>query len=174
MNRRHATALIGISTAAVLGPSRAWSQDAGKANSSPLVGSWQLIALEDHRVPNPSFAFGRGSRGVIMYTPTGYMAVQIWRTPQPAFAAGYDKANLQQLKAVYEAFYAYNGKYDVDMSNRIVTHRIEASLRPEEIGKHYERAFEVSADRLTLTPMREGKRQPAHLTFQRVTPRGAE
>ncbi|MBV9271486.1 MAG: lipocalin-like domain-containing protein, partial [Candidatus Eremiobacteraeota bacterium] len=47
-----------------------------------MVGVWVLTGLEDHRPPSPLFAFAPGSQGLIIYTSSGLMSVQIARKPQ--------------------------------------------------------------------------------------------
>ena len=105
---------------------------------------------------------------MIIYTATGEMAVQIARNPQSKFSSEYEQAKPEEIRTAYEGYYAYFGKYDADLDRKIVTHHVEASLRPGEIGVNYQRAFELSGDRLVLIPMEHGKQAPARLTFQRV------
>ncbi len=136
--------------------------------SNPLIGTWSLVSIEDHRAPSVLFALGPNPRGIIIYTATGEMAVQIARDPQSKFSSGYERAKPEEIKTAYEGYYAYFGKYDVDFDRKIVTHHVEASLRPMEIGLNYERTFELSGDRLILIPMENGKQEPARLTWRRV------
>jgi lipocalin-like protein len=136
--------------------------------SNPLIGAWRLVSVEDHRPPDVLFALGPNPRGMIIYTATGKMAVQITRAPQSHFSSGYNKAAPEEIRTAYEGYYAYFGTYDVDFDKRIVTHHLEASLRPMEVGENYQRAFELSDDRLVLIPIQDGKQQPARLTWERV------
>ena len=114
------------------------------------------------------FSMGPRPRGLLVYTPTGYMAAQIMRDPRPSFPSGYEEATLEEIKNAFEGYYAYFGKYEVDIAKQMVTHHLESSLRPTEIGKEYVRAFKVEGDRLILTPVREGTKLKVRLIWQRI------
>ena len=79
-------------------------------------------------------------RGIIIYDPSGHMAVQIM--PGRAEAA----------TAPASQFLAYFGRYSIDERARTVTHHREGDLRPDgEIDAV--RRYEFVGDRLVLRPV---------------------
>src|SRR5262245_49062163 len=44
-----------------------------------------------------------------------------------------------EIRDAHTGYYAYFGTYTVDESARTVTHHIQASVRPEEVGRDYVR-----------------------------------
>jgi hypothetical protein len=166
MNWRQSASIICLLAAGLFLPESTGSQAAKPSN--PLIGAWRLVSIEDHRPPNILHAPSLNPRGLIIYTATGQMAVQITKEPQSKCSSGYDKATPEEIRAAYEGYYAYFGTYDVDFDKRIVTHHVEASLRPTEIGENYQRAFELSGNHLVLIPIKDGKQQPARLTWERA------
>ena len=135
---------------------------------NPLLGTWRLKSIEGILPKRALFSMGPRPRGLLIYAPTGYMAAQIVRDPGPSFPAGYEDATPEEIKNAFEGYYAYFGKYEVDVEKETVTHHLESSLRPTEIGKDYVRAFRFDGDRLFLTPVREGTKLKVRLVWQRV------
>jgi lipocalin-like protein len=135
---------------------------------NPLLGTWRLKSIEGILPKRALFSMGPKPRGLLIYAPTGYMAAQIVRDPGPSFPAGYEDATPEEIKNAFEGYYAYFGKYEVDVAKETVTHHLESSLRPAEIGKDYVRAFRFDGDRLFLTPVREGTKLKVRLVWQRV------
>jgi hypothetical protein len=127
----------------------------GAQGVNPLVGAWRLVSVVDPHPPSAALTFADESQGLLIYTAAGQVAVQI--TQQ------------QQHRTACETYSAYFGTYDADLRKSSVTHHVQASLRPEEVGQDFERRFELSANRLVLIPLKDGKPQTARLTWQRVS-----
>lgn len=135
---------------------------------NPLLGTWRLKAIGGVLPKRALFSMGPRPRGLLIYAPTGYMAAQIMRDPRPSFPSGYEEATPEEIKNAFEGYYAYFGRYELDLAKETVTHHLESSLRPVEIGKEYVRAFKLDGDRLVLTPVREGTRLKVRLIWQRI------
>jgi hypothetical protein len=135
------------------------SEQSGKA-INPVVGTWRLVSIEDIR-PNGEIVYWMGQKpaGIIMYDATGHMSVQFMRDPRPTFAAEYNRATLEEIKSAYEGYFAYFGTYEVDEEKSTVMHHLEGSLRPQEVGIDYQRAFKLSGDRLVLSMRVPGKEE---------------
>ena len=76
----------------------------------------------------------------------------------------------QEIAAI-DGYYAYYGTYEVNMATKTVVHQIAASLRPNEVGIRYERHFEISGERLTLTTppsTRAGEQRFNRLVWERI------
>jgi hypothetical protein len=80
--------------------------------------------------------------GQIVFTDSGTMSVQATNTDRDAPDSPYTMNG-------YEAFY---GRFVIDENERTFVVTVESSLVPDLIGQELERAFEISEDRLVLTP----------------------
>ena len=121
--------------------------------AAALVGTWRLESIVD-TLPDGSLFSWLGARptGEIRYDATGHMAVQFMRDPRPTVAAGTARqATPQELRSVYDGYYAYFGHYRLSAGGDSVSHIIQASLHPEEVGVVYKRAVRVDGDRLFIT-----------------------
>ena len=138
-------ALVALST-----PCRA---QAPTPRAPAIVGTWRLESIVD-TLPNGSPHSWLGARptGEIRYDAAGHMAVQFMRDPRPTVAAGTAReATPQELRAVYDGYYAYFGRYKLSAQGDSVAHFIRASLHPEEVGVVYRRGVRVEGDRLVIT-----------------------
>lgn len=119
-----------------------------------LVGAWRLARLQSVR-PNGELAVGwRGvsPSGLLVYLPTGHMAVQIVRDPPATMrAADAQQAALEEKAGAFDGYYAYYGRYQVDEAGTILRHVVERSLWPGETGHVYQHRFQLSGDSLVLT-----------------------
>lgn len=143
--------VIAIQVGAPSGPSSAMPQASA---APPLIGTWRLVSVETIRPNGEALTdwMGRRPTGLIVYLPSGVMAVQIMRDPRPVMAgADYDKATPVEKVSAIDGYYAYYGTYEVDATSQTVTHNVQASLRPDEVGIRYQRRFVLAGDRLTLT-----------------------
>ncbi|MBS1850431.1 MAG: lipocalin-like domain-containing protein [Acidobacteria bacterium] len=140
--------------------------------SRELVGTWRLVAYEDH-LPDGTidYPYGKNPAGLLIYDATGHMSIQIARTPQPKVAAGDDeKITPQEKIALFDSYVAYFGSYTVDWKRHVVTTRVEADLFGTFTGTTQERPFALQGHRLTLTPswQKDGKTVQGVRVFERV------
>jgi hypothetical protein len=154
MNKRAAWTLLPVLALAGC----AWAQPVSDRAPalSPIVGTWRVVSVQSVR-PDGTVStgwLGKHPTGSIVYLASGYIAVQIMRDPRPEIPGDGDAAATTQAKAAaMDGYYAYYGTYKVDAQSRTITHNVEASLRPDEVGKHYRRYYELDGDRLTLTTL---------------------
>src|SRR2546429_1341099 len=123
--------------------------------AAALVGTWRLESIVD-TLPDRSLYSWLGARptGEIRYDATGHMAVQFMRDPRPTVAAGTARqATPQELRAVYDGYYAYFGRYRLSARGDSVAHFIRASLHPEEVGVVYRRAVRVEGGLFFITSL---------------------
>jgi hypothetical protein len=114
---------------------------------------------------------GRNPTGLIIYDQTGHMSVQFMRDPRPTIASGQFSMTPEEIKGAYDGYYAYFGTYEVNEKEGTVTHNIQASLRPSEVGTTYKRYVKFVDDRITLTttPIQQaGEQRTNRITFERV------
>jgi len=114
------------------------------------------------------------------------MSVQFMRDPRPlhpgAQASGTDAAKLAgadpfrslgptDLLDVVRGYYAYFGRYEVAPTGDAITHFMETSLRPTEVGVAYKRAIRIEGDQLfiSLRAGVDGVPRQRVLTWRRAT-----
>ena len=108
-----------------------------------LIGTWKLVARDVVRpdgTSNPDPAYGpKYPLGYIMYDQTGHMAVQFM---------GLDRPDDQSSKA-YDAYF---GTYTINEKTRpmTVTHHMEGSLNPRNVGRDAVRDLLLDGDSLKL------------------------
>ena len=122
-------------------------------------------ALEKIKEKNP--------KGIIMYTPDGYMSAQLMSETRKPFASG-DWFNGTPEEYIDEAstYIAYSGRFMVDEKQRSLKHEMQVSLFPNWIGNLQPRAVSINGNQLTLgtvTPiMSKGKKVMSKLIWERV------
>jgi len=142
-------------------------QAQGTPGPTSIVGTWLLESLVD-TLANGSLAYWMGPRptGAILYSASGHVSVQFMRDPRPVLpggaASGAEAARLAgadpfrglgaaELREVVGGYYAYFGRYQVTPAGDSVTHFVETSLRPDEVGVVYRRAIRLDGGRLFIT-----------------------
>ena len=86
--------------------------------------------------------FGPDPLGIIMYDGVGSMSVHIVRRDREAEDA---------VAGIVNGYMAYYGRYEVDAARRVVTHRREGHINPDQADQEAERGFEFDGDLLILT-----------------------
>ena len=119
-----------------------------------FVGTWRLLSFEEIQ-PDGSinYPYGQDPVGRLIYDAGGHMAVQIMRRDRLLLSSS-DPQQVppEEIKAAVEGFTAFFGTYEIDETEKIVTHRVEGHLFPNSVGRHLKRRFEFSGDRLILKP----------------------
>ncbi len=137
-----------------------------------LVGSWRLLSYEDRDSSGTIlYPYGKLPTGLIIYDSTGHMAVQIMKTPPPDVASDdWDKFTMTERVALYDGYVAYFGRYEVDVTRKVVIHLPEADLSRLYIGRREERHFQLAGNQLILseTWTQSGKKWSGFRTFKRL------
>src|SRR5688572_3354906 len=136
-----------------------------------IVGTWQLMTRTVSRADGTVIVdpvLGEKPTGRLVYDASGAMMLQMMRTGRteaicnPASAGG--KANPR----VILGYDSYFGRYTVDDKAGTVTHHVEGSLFPEDLGDDWVRPFTLDGDRLTLRLTSATDGLTRTLVFQRV------
>lgn len=118
-----------------------------------LLGFWKLLTWE---VRGPggqvTYPFGPEPRGLLVYGENGLMTAQLGDPRRAGFAAN-DRAlgAPGELKAAFEGYTAYFGRYEIDEAQRAVIHYPELALFPNYTGSKQVRYIELEGNRLTLS-----------------------
>jgi hypothetical protein len=118
-----------------------------------LAGSWKIVSYEDRDAAGVvAYPYGKTPAGLLIYDSTGHMAVQLMKTPPPDVASNdWDRFTVQEKVALYDGYVAYFGRYEVDLTRKVVTHLPEADLSRLYIGKREERHYELKGNQLVLS-----------------------
>lgn len=121
--------------------------------SHQLVGTWKFISLSGKSsegemfYPYSEYLFGR-----LMYDAKGNMSVLLMNPDRPKFASGdMKKGTSDEIKAAFEGFDAYCGRYTIDTEKGTVTHHLLGSKFPNWVGTDQIRFFKSSGDTLRIT-----------------------
>lgn len=137
-----------------------------------LVGAWQLESRAVRRSDGTLLTdpvLGERPIGRLFYDASGVMMLQMMRLGRSAAIGAptnpVDAANPR----VVLGYDAYFGRYAVDERAGTITHHVEGSLFPEDLGKDFVRGFTLDGDTLTLkfTSVADGSEVTRTLVFRR-------
>jgi len=126
-----------------------------------VIGAWRLVARDVVRPDGSSSldpAYGpKYPIGYIMYDKTGHMAVQFMALDRP---------NDQSSRG----YNAYFGTYTIDETSRPmkITHHMEGSLDPRDIGRDNVRDLLLNGDQLKIVVHNSNNANVNVNTFTRV------
>ena len=118
-----------------------------------LVGAWQLVSRTVTRADGTSLAdpvLGAQPLGRLVYDASGGVMLQMMRAGRTAAIGAPASAGDAANPRVVLGYDAYFGRYTVDERAGTITHRVEGSLFPEDLGKDFVRPFTLDGDVLTL------------------------
>jgi Lipocalin-like domain len=122
-----------------------------------LIGTWSLTGWDRYAggvlLENP---LGLQPVGLLTYDAAGFVQVQIvsrgrelklYRNPRDAVNAGLrshpiEAGAAQEVAGAYTSFAGYAGRYEVDLSARIIRHHIITGIDPNMVGGVQERQIE--------------------------------
>ncbi|BBY22114.1 lipocalin-like domain-containing protein [Mycobacterium stomatepiae] len=101
-----------------------------------LIGAWTLQSYESSALDGSdvSYPLGTDARGLIMYTPDGYMSAQLMRAGRTPFDRDDPhNAHDNELAAAAGGYMSYAGPFSV-VEDGLIAHHVEVSLLPNWIG----------------------------------------
>jgi hypothetical protein len=142
-------------------------------SAAKLVGTWKITSFEDRPANGPvKYPYGKTPVGLLIYDSTGHMSIQIMKLPHPKVASGDEEEITNEEKlALFGAYEAYFGTYQVDWVRHVVTHNVQGHLKDVYAETPQERPFELNGDHLSLTPRWEandGQKMQGVRTFERT------
>jgi|SRR6266566_5378921 len=84
--------------------------------------------------------------------PAGEWLSNLCATP-PTSAS--NPLTIEEKNAAFEGYYAYFGEFNE--KDGTVTHHIQSSMRPYEVGTDYKRFYKLGGNRLTLSTPANGR-----------------
>ncbi len=120
-----------------------------------LLGTWKLVSsvgvYSDGRVTHN---YGEKPEGLLVYDSLGNFSGQIQGQGRPLFESGnLLKGEPEEIKAAFEGYVAYYGKYEVDEEAASLTHHVEGSWFPNWVGDTQTRFYSFEEGKLILTTL---------------------
>ena len=127
-----------------------------------VLGAWRLldaVTVYASGATGPWYDRPGPYEGLIVYDASGAMSVQIASARPPAHSppALEAMATAEQLRYL-NSYYAYFGRFAVNEAVSEVSHAVESSLDPTEVGRTYTQKVSLARGRLILStqPWRVG------------------
>ena len=123
------------------------------AAAQRVVGAWRLETRTVRRADGTVLAdpvLGDRPLGRLYYDASGVMMLQMMRQGRAAAIGKPSSPRDAANPRVVLGYDAYFGTYTVDERAGTITHRVEGSLFPEDLGKDFVRGFTLDGDTLTL------------------------
>ena len=141
-----------------------------------IVGTWELVTRtvtgkDGVTVIDP--VLGDRPTGRLVYDASGTVMLQMMRSGRKDAISAPANPQDKDNPRVILGYDAYFGRYTVDEKSGAVTHHVDGSLYPEDLGSNWVRPFAVKGDTLTLrfTSPKDGVTRT--LVFRRLTPSGS-
>ncbi|AYG70998.1 MULTISPECIES: lipocalin-like domain-containing protein [unclassified Rhizobium] len=107
---------------------------------SPIIGTWRMTTLE---VGAAGSLQAIPYSGELVFTQAGTLSVQAMNPD----------ANAADTPYTTKAYEAYYGPVEIDDAKNIFAITVESSLVRDLIGQRLERKFEVTGDKLVISPV---------------------
>jgi hypothetical protein len=139
-----------------------------------FVGAWRLVST-DYQTEDGKPAespYGPEPQGMLMYDAQGSMSAQLANKDRKPFAvADRMRGTPEEIKAAFETYQAYFGRYKVDEREHVVIHTVTQALLPNWVGSEQRRQYKFQDGKLVLrTPPITigGKRLVGTLVWEKI------
>ena len=129
------------------------SPTSNTAVAQRIVGTWQLMTRTVTRADGTVVVdpvLGEKPAGRLVYDASGAMMLQMMRSGRKDAISPPSAAQDKTNPRVILGYDSYFGRYTVDEKAGTLTHHVEGSLFPEDLGSDWVRPFTLEGDRLTL------------------------
>ena len=118
-----------------------------------IVGTWELVSTEERMTDGsirPYQDVGPSGKGRLMYAADGHMCAAAMNPDRPAWNDVNQPTDAEKLRAV-EGFFAYCGRYEIDLANHAIYHYPEVALEPNLVGTKLKRPYRLDGEILTFS-----------------------
>jgi hypothetical protein len=141
-------------------------------NKENLLGPWRLSAYEGRAEDGSiTYPFTKKPEGMLTYNADGSMIVIIMKPDRPRFESNdFSTGSDAEVRAAYEGFLAYCGRFVLDAQAGTVTHIPDQAHFPNWISTPLMRFAELTEGQLSLsTPptLSGGKLRKFYLIWKR-------
>jgi len=119
-----------------------------------IVGDWQLESRTVRKANGETLAdpvLGTQPIGRLFYSASGHMMLQMMRRDRAKAIGAPSNPQDANNPRVVLGYDAYFGTFTVNESAGTITHHVEGSLFPEDLGKDFTRLFKLEGDTFTLS-----------------------
>jgi hypothetical protein len=120
---------------------------------SQLVGTWQIVSIEDTSKDGtigPSAQFGPHPKGFLLYEADGHMCATLVNGDRAAWKDSAKPTDAEKI-AYYDTLIAYCGTFKLDSATSTVTHYPSVAWIPAYVGSTQPRPFKLEGNRLIIT-----------------------
>lgn len=152
---------------------RAATQGQRSSVRERIAGAWQL---ESRTVKQGNGAtvldpvLGQQPAGRLFYDASGHMMLQMMRQGRAQAISVPSNPPDAKSSRIVLGYDAYFGTFTVNEAEGTITHRVEGSLFPEDLGKDFRRFYTLEGDTFTLrftSPSPDGPALTRTLRFRR-------
>jgi len=115
----------------------------------PVVGMWQWTGAGLYNAAGENLQPANRDASLIVYTPTGHMAVLYLPPPGRKPFAG-PTPTVEEARAAWQGSVSYYGTYIVQPKSRTMFHYQLAAANPTAVGGWFMRNFEVNGSQVKL------------------------
>lgn len=121
---------------------------------SQILGAWQLES-RTVRAANGDIlldpVLGKQPIGRLFYDASGHMMLQMMRQARAQAISVPSNPQDSNNPRIVLGYDSYFGTFQVNEPAATITHHVEGSLFPEDLGKHFQRLFRIEGDTFTLS-----------------------
>ncbi len=121
---------------------------------SQILGAWQLESRMV-RTANGEIlldpVLGTQPSGRLFYDASGHMMLQMMRQARAQAISVPSNPRDSNNPRIVLGYDSYFGTFQVNESAGTITHHVEGSLFPEDLGKDFQRVFGIEGDTFTLS-----------------------
>jgi hypothetical protein len=103
-----------------------------------VLGAWELVSYTSGDDPDGSLVhpLGPDATGLLIYTPDGYMSVQILRRDRPEFdRPDPEGGTTEQAATAASGYLAYSGPFEINQDAGVLHHEVAVSLLPNWLNR---------------------------------------
>ena len=152
---RRASALVAGSllTLVCLRVAARGDQDNVSSVRAQIIGTWELVSAEKLMTDGskrPYQEIGPNGKGYLMYTSDGHMCAAGMNPDRPQWSDRNKPTDAEKLRAI-EGFFAYCGRYEIDVASHAIYHYPEVAWMPNYAGTKQERPYRFDGGLLTFS-----------------------
>ena len=130
------------------------SMQIGPSARAQVLGAWQLESRTVRAANGESLldpVLGSQPLGRLFYDASGHMMLQMMRQDRAQAISVPSNPTDSNNPRIVLGYDAYFGTFQLNAPAGTITHHVEGSLFPEDLGKDFVRRFTLDGDTLTLS-----------------------
>jgi lipocalin-like protein len=129
------------------------NQDNVSSIRAKIVGTWELVSTEEYitdGTKRPYQDMGPNGKGYLMYTTDGHMCAAGMNPDRLPWSDADKPTDAEKLRAI-EGFFAYCGRYEINLASHAIYHYPEVAWMPNYVGTKQERPYRFDGELLTFS-----------------------